>query len=264
MESKGVGAVVVVEGSRPVGIMTDRDIVRRGVAHGLSEDVRVDGIMSSPVVTIDADADLRHAFEILHGHAVRRLVMIRDGAVEIVEAGIIGPDVRRRAGESDELRVRFRWRGREAVLYNLHLRSYGAAKPWRDPRLDVLAPRTWLPYLRQYRDAVRARAREVERLAEHIDRETLPVIVAGDFNEGPFTWAYRRLSRVPGGGRRTDAFHAAGRGDGRTYHGRRPVVRIDFVLADSAFEVVDAYVPASTFSDHRPVVVRLRWNELSD
>jgi endonuclease/exonuclease/phosphatase (EEP) superfamily protein YafD len=193
-------------------------------------------------------------------------VMIRDGAVEIVEAGIIGPDVRRRAGESDELRVRFRWRGREAVLYNLHLRSYGAAKPWRDPRLDVLAPRTWLPYLRQYRDAVRARAREVERLAEHIDRETLPVIVAGDFNEGPFTWAYRRLSRVRDGGRRTDAFHAAGRGDGRTYHGRRPVVRIDFVLADPAFEVVDAYVPASTFSDHRPVVVRLRWagSELSD
>jgi CBS domain-containing protein len=88
MESKGVGAVVVVEGSRPVGIMTDRDIVRRGVAHGLSEDVRVDGIMSSPVVTIDADADLRHAFEILHGHAVRRLVMIRDGAV----VGVISAD----------------------------------------------------------------------------------------------------------------------------------------------------------------------------
>ena len=81
MEAKGVGAVIVVDGSRLVGVVTDRDIVRRGVAHGLQGDARVDAVMSSPVVTIDADADIRHAFDILHGHAVRRLAMIRDGVV---------------------------------------------------------------------------------------------------------------------------------------------------------------------------------------
>lgn len=186
-------------------------------------------------------------------------VLFREGAAEPVSARIIGRDERRDAGESDELRVHFRWQDREAVLYNIHLRSYGAAKPWRDPRLDVLSPATWLPYLRQYRDAYRERAAEVERIAETIDRERLPVIIAGDFNEGPFSWAYRRLSRVAGGGMRVDAFHVAGRGDGRTYSGRRPVVRIDFVLVDPAFEVVDAVVPATTISDHRPVVARLRW-----
>jgi endonuclease/exonuclease/phosphatase (EEP) superfamily protein YafD len=189
-------------------------------------------------------------------------VLFREGAAEPIDARILGLPTRRDAGESDELRVRFRWQGREAVLYNIHLRSYGAAKPWRDPRLDVLRPATWLPYLRQYRDAYRGRAAEVERLAEAIDRETLPVIVAGDFNEGPFSWAYRRLSRVAGGGMRQDAFHVAGRGDGRTYSGRRPVVRIDYVLADPAFEVVDAVVPATTISDHRPLLVRLRWREV--
>jgi endonuclease/exonuclease/phosphatase (EEP) superfamily protein YafD len=188
-------------------------------------------------------------------------VLFREGVAEPLSAGIIGRDGRRDAGQSDELRVHFRWQDREAVLYNIHLRSYGAAKPWRDPRLDVLRPATWLPYLRQYREAYRARAEEVEMIAETIDRESLPVIIAGDFNEGPFSWAYRRLSRVAGGGMRADAFHVAGRGDGRTYSGRRPVVRIDFVLADPAFEVVDAVVPATTISDHRPVVVRLRWRE---
>jgi endonuclease/exonuclease/phosphatase (EEP) superfamily protein YafD len=188
-------------------------------------------------------------------------VLLREGVVEAVDVGIVGHPVRRDAGESDEVRVHFRWKGREAVLYNIHLRSYGAAKPWRDPRLDIFAPATWLPYLRQYRNAYRARAEEVERLAATIDRETLPVIIAGDFNEGPFSWAYRRLSRVAGGGMRADAFHVAGRGDGRTYSGRRPVVRIDFVLADPAFEIVDAVVPATRISDHRPVVVRLRWRE---
>ena len=88
MEAKGVGAVIVVDGHRPVGVVTDRDIVRRGVARGLAADARVDAVMSSPVVTIDADADVRHAFDILHGHAVRRLAMMRDGVV----VGVLSAD----------------------------------------------------------------------------------------------------------------------------------------------------------------------------
>ncbi len=158
---------------------------------------------------------------------------------------------------TEAVRLQFRWQGRPAVLYGVHLRSYGVPKPWQDPALDALSPRTWLPYLRGYRDAYRARALEVERLVERIAAETAPVIVAGDFNEGPFSWAYRQIRDA--GTRRADAFLAAGEGDGRTYHARRPVVRIDYVLADPAFEVVSARVRATTFSDHRPVVVRLRW-----
>ena len=88
MEAEGVGAVIVVDGHRPVGVVTDRDIARRAVAHGLQGDARVDAVMSSPVVTIDADADLRHAFDILHGHAVRRLAMMRDGIV----VGVLSAD----------------------------------------------------------------------------------------------------------------------------------------------------------------------------
>jgi CBS domain-containing protein len=81
MESNGVGTVAVVAGSTLVGIVTDRDIVRRAVARDLGGDSRIDGVMTSPVVTVDADADLRHAFDILHGHAVRRLAVTRDGAL---------------------------------------------------------------------------------------------------------------------------------------------------------------------------------------
>jgi CBS domain-containing protein len=88
MEANGVGAIVVVDGGRPVGMVTDRDIVRRGVAHGLPDDGRIDGIMSSPVVTIDAEADVRDAFNILNAHAVRRLAMIRDGVV----VGVLSSD----------------------------------------------------------------------------------------------------------------------------------------------------------------------------
>ena len=79
MEANGIGAVAVVQGESLVGIVTDRDIVRRAVARGLGGDTRIDGVMTSPVVTIEADADFRHAFDILHGHAVRRIAVTSDG-----------------------------------------------------------------------------------------------------------------------------------------------------------------------------------------
>jgi CBS domain-containing protein len=79
MEQTGVGALAVLDGERLVGIVTDRDLVRRGLAKGLLTDARVDGIMSTPVVTIDADADLHSAFALFRTHAIRRLAVVRGG-----------------------------------------------------------------------------------------------------------------------------------------------------------------------------------------
>jgi CBS domain-containing protein len=79
MEQTGVGALVVLDGERLVGIVTDRDLVRRGLAKGLLADARIDGIMSSPVVTIDADADLHGAFALFRTNAIRRLAVVRGG-----------------------------------------------------------------------------------------------------------------------------------------------------------------------------------------
>jgi CBS domain-containing protein len=80
MESAGVGSLAVIEDDRVVGIVTDRDLVRRGLARGLSPDARIDGLMSTPVVTIDADADLHGAFEVFRTHAVRRVAVTRRDA----------------------------------------------------------------------------------------------------------------------------------------------------------------------------------------
>jgi CBS domain-containing protein len=79
MEQAGVGAVVILEEDRPIGIVTDRDLVRRGLARGLDADARVDGVMSSPVVTIDAEQDLHDAFAVFRENALRRLAVVRDG-----------------------------------------------------------------------------------------------------------------------------------------------------------------------------------------
>ena len=193
-------------------------------------------------------------------------VLVRDGSgVEVLEqeALVIGsasdPDV------SLALRTHFRWGGGEAVLYNVHLRSFGEDKPWADAAVRWAEPRTWAPYLRRYRAAYARRGGEVEEIARRVETEALPVVVVGDLNSTADNWTYRRLRGAgletgPFGWGRTDAFrHAGGLAWGRTYHAERPVVRIDFVLADPAFEVVAAEATPVAFSDHRPVSVRLRW-----
>jgi CBS domain-containing protein len=79
MEQAGVGALVVLDGTTVVGLVTDRDLVRRAMARQLPPDGRVDAVMTAPVVTVDADADIREAFGLFGAHAIRRLPVVRDG-----------------------------------------------------------------------------------------------------------------------------------------------------------------------------------------
>ena len=78
MEQSGVGALAVLDSERLVGIVTDRDIVRRAVARDLPTDARIDAVMSTPVVTIEADADVHTAFKLFREHSFRRLAVVRD------------------------------------------------------------------------------------------------------------------------------------------------------------------------------------------
>ena len=77
MDHAGVGALGVLDGDRLIGIVTDRDLVRRALARNYPLDARVDGVMTSPVVTIGADADLHDAYALFRTHGVRRLGVVR-------------------------------------------------------------------------------------------------------------------------------------------------------------------------------------------
>jgi CBS domain-containing protein len=81
MHEAHVGALVVVDQGRPIGIVTDRDVVVRGVAHDSPSDARVDSLMTPGVMAFDADGDLRDALSVLRAHAFRRLPLVRDGQV---------------------------------------------------------------------------------------------------------------------------------------------------------------------------------------
>ncbi|MDT0632501.1 endonuclease/exonuclease/phosphatase family protein [Rubrivirga sp. S365] len=195
------------------------------------------------------------------------LFVRRGGGVEVLDQEPVHVGPPGDAAVSVALRTRLRWQGREAVLYNVHLRSFGEDKPWEDDAVRWDAPRSWVPYLRQYRAVYAGRRADVTDLAERIEAETLPVVVVGDFNSTADNWSYWRLRRAGLGGgvvgpSRLDAFReGGGLVWGRTYRADRPLVRIDFVLADPAFVVTQAETFPVGFSDHRPVRVRLRWRE---
>lgn len=86
MERSGIGSLAVIEGRELVGVVTDRDLVRRVLARGLALDSPVGSVMTSPVITIDADADVNAALAMFRLHGLRRLFVVRRGEVQGVVA----------------------------------------------------------------------------------------------------------------------------------------------------------------------------------
>jgi CBS domain-containing protein len=77
MVSQDVGDVIVVESQKPVGIMTDRDIVVRVTGAGLeASEVRVREVMSQPPVTISRSEEARVAIGLMGRHGIRRLPIV--------------------------------------------------------------------------------------------------------------------------------------------------------------------------------------------
>jgi CBS domain-containing protein len=88
MRDRDIGDVVVLDGERVRGIVTDRDLVVRGLAAGFSPSTHLSDVLSESVVTVDAQADVDRAAEVMRERAVRRLPVVDgDRLVGIVSLG---------------------------------------------------------------------------------------------------------------------------------------------------------------------------------
>ena len=77
-----VWSLIVVRQDLPVGVVTDRDILRRCAAMGHYPDkVKVEEIMSSPIITIEPDATAGEAMRTLTNKEVRRLYVVEGGKI---------------------------------------------------------------------------------------------------------------------------------------------------------------------------------------
>lgn len=76
MRDRNVGSVVVVDGRRPVGLVTDRDLALAVVADGAERGEPAGDHASRPLVTGEVDMELEEAAALMVGHRIRRLPIV--------------------------------------------------------------------------------------------------------------------------------------------------------------------------------------------
>jgi CBS domain-containing protein len=86
--SHRVGSLLVVEGDRLVGIVTDRDITVRGIGEGRPPSAPVEAVMTADPVTIQGSADVFEAFSVFKTAGARRLPVLEETEL----GGIISVD----------------------------------------------------------------------------------------------------------------------------------------------------------------------------
>ena len=79
MSQKELGCLVVVKNEAPVGIVTERDFLRRILAKRASYDTPVSEIMSTSLITVSPDASVREAARLMSGSKIRRLPVLKQG-----------------------------------------------------------------------------------------------------------------------------------------------------------------------------------------
>jgi CBS domain-containing protein len=92
MKDSDTGVVPVVDGRKIIGLITDRDIVVRGVAEGRNIDnLRVNEIMTKSVRSVREDATVNEALEMMGSAEIRRIAVVNsnDELVGIVSIGDI-------------------------------------------------------------------------------------------------------------------------------------------------------------------------------
>jgi endonuclease/exonuclease/phosphatase (EEP) superfamily protein YafD len=97
------------------------------------------------------------------------------------------------------------------------------------------------------------RSKQAELVKSYIDKSPHPVIVTGDFNDTPVSYAYRKIRKGL-----NDSFVTSGYGAGFTYRGNYPPNRIDYILYDN--NLINSFFERKKvrYSDHYPIVAYFR------
>src|SRR5438093_4679161 len=89
MAQKGVGALLVMEGERLVGIVSERDYARKVILKGKSSrEIEVREIMSYPVICVPPEFTVEQTMSVMTDNHVRHLpVMVEDTVVGVITIG---------------------------------------------------------------------------------------------------------------------------------------------------------------------------------
>ncbi|MEO5582618.1 MAG: endonuclease/exonuclease/phosphatase family protein [Saprospiraceae bacterium] len=143
-------------------------------------------------------------------------------------------------------------------IYNVHLVSNRISGQTEDLMANAKHPNgnTWQKItrvLRRYKNALLQRTEQAKELKAHIKRSRYPVLLVGDFNDIPSSYVFRLLGK-----NMKDAWLNAGNGMAFTYAGKLPFLHIDHILTKGKIEAIDFEIPRVNYSDHYPVIAKLK------
>lgn len=160
------------------------------------------------------------------------------------EESAIWADVVRKPG--DTIRI-FTLHLQSVYLSHQDLRGLERVKMQEDTGL--VASRIILGKLRK---AFLKRERQATSLHEEIQKSPYRVILCGDFNDTPNSYAYFKIR-----GNLQDAFLEKGFGLGRTYSGISPTLRIDYIFTSPSIQTLSFRCIRKVLSDHYPIVAQI-------
>jgi endonuclease/exonuclease/phosphatase family metal-dependent hydrolase len=106
------------------------------------------------------------------------------------------------------------------------------------------------------RSAFQQRSKQAELLSREITRSPYPLVVSGDLNDVPSSYAYLSVR-----GKLNDTFLEQGAGLGKTFMSGRsrfltwlPTLRIDYIFTDQSIDVNQFSMTNGSLSDHRGVI----------
>ena len=146
-------------------------------------------------------------------------------------------------------------------IFNLHLQSLKFTdqdlqyidEPTIDEETNFKKPRT---ILQKFKSGFLKRQTQSLHVREEIDKSPYPVVVCGDFNDVPNSYAYKTIGKGL-----QNSFAEKGNGIGRTYVHISPTLRIDNIFSDKRFEVIQFIRDNQKLSDHFPLITDLNYKK---
>ncbi len=144
-------------------------------------------------------------------------------------------------------------------IYNMHLQSIAFSKDdykyiadlQNDVESEDMARSKNI--LKRLKRAFIKRAKQADIIEESIASSPYPVIVCGDFNDTPASYTRNTIGK-----NLSDAFVESGNGFGKSYTGKFPSFRIDYILHSNSFKAYNFRTIKEDLSDHYPVICYLQ------
>ena len=143
-------------------------------------------------------------------------------------------------------------------IFNIHLQSLKFSSdnlkyiesPEIENKQDIKQSRN---IIGKFKVGFLKRMLQADRLRAEMDKSPYPMIVCGDLNDVPNSYAYHTIGKGM-----KNAFEEKGAGIGRTFSGISPTLRIDNIFAGKPFAVVQYGREAQKLSDHFPIFADLQ------